>query len=64
MNKCPYCEKGNFIPDVVIENTKAYGTNWHEFRCLYCEKVVRAYFARRVTVHNITKSYRKNGDWG
>ena len=62
--KCPYCNKPNFIPGVVYENARHYGSRTTHFRCLHCRKVIKGYAKRTVTILNVVKSDETEGDWG
>lgn len=61
--KCPYCEKENFIPDVVFRHVEAYGDTIHNFRCLHCDNVVKASFHIVINVDDPVKT-KEEGDWG
>lgn len=54
--KCPWCEKTNFIADVVYLNAEYYGSTSSIFRCKHCKQLVKAYFKRVVVVDNIQKT--------
>lgn len=56
MEKCPYCNKENFIPDRVLNNVEAYGGRTYRFSCRHCEKIVKATFRLVLTIKNIEKT--------
>ena len=60
--RCPYCNKKNFIPEVVITYTENYGGGIVNFRCLHCEKVVNAGTTRVVRI-NYCKKTENESDW-
>jgi phage FluMu protein Com len=60
--KCPYCNKLDFIPEVVLSHTEAYGGGCKNFRCLHCHKVVSAHCSLKVIVANVTKT-ESESDW-
>ena len=56
MMKCPYCEKENFIPDVVSAHTESYGKGIKNFNCLHCKKVVKMNCKIRIVFSNPSKT--------
>lgn len=53
---CPYCNKQNFIPNVCFINTENYGSSFHNFPCMHCGKIVKAYFQRKSVVYKPIKT--------
>ncbi len=62
-SKCPYCNKTDFVPDVVYSNVKNYGTATHHVRCLHCSQIVKVFMKRVVLLMSKEKSDRKEADW-
>ena len=61
--KCPYCNRMHFIPDVVYKNIESYGPSVVRFRCNHCGKVVKSYAT--VTVNfSICQKTNEESDWG
>lgn len=59
---CPYCKKEDFVPEVVVAHTEAYGSGIKNFRCLHCQKVVRAVCSLRVFILDTQKT-GSDSDW-
>lgn len=62
MNKCPYCNKKDFIPGVVFRNIESYGPKVVHFNCERCNKIIQAYGEAVVHFTNIKKT-TKGSDW-
>lgn len=60
---CPYCSKTNFIPKIVYEHIKRYGNGIKNFKCLYCQKVIKACGYRKIFIIDIQKTNNKS-DFG
>jgi len=60
--KCPYCGKGDCIPDVVYRNIENYGSKFCNFKCLHCKKVIQTHGSRRVVFSKLTKT-DADSDW-
>jgi len=61
---CPWCEKETEILEMAIENTRRYGSGWHNFSCNHCNKTIKMFFSRKV--HWDTESIRRSNqspDW-
>jgi len=59
---CPYCKKGEFIPDVVFRHTEAYGSGYKNFKCIHCGKVVNARCSLKVIISKATQTDNES-DW-
>lgn len=60
--KCPYCNKPDFYPAVIVTHTKIYSGGIKNFKCVHCDKVVSALCSLRVMITNIKKTDRES-DW-
>jgi hypothetical protein len=60
--KCPYCEKEDFIPEVVFHHTHIYGDGSKNFNCVHCHKVVKMHGRRRAVLENPQKTDNES-DW-
>ena len=61
--KCPYCNRGDFVPEIAIRHAEAYQGGSCHFRCVHCKKIVRGYLAVRVICTYAAKSDNKESDW-
>lgn len=62
--RCPWCDRDNFIPEVVILNAEYYGGGSVHVECYHCRKVVQVVLERLVKCVSAEKSDRKRDDWG
>jgi len=56
MEKCPYCNKNNFIPVRILNNVEAYGGKTYRFPCCHCGEIVKATFRREIIINNVEKT--------
>lgn len=61
-NKCPWCNKPNFIEDVVYINVENYGSNKFHLPCTQCGEMVMVVARRKVEIIEIQKSLRSKSE--
>jgi len=60
MEKCPYCNKNDFIPEYVTRNVERYGGGVLNFSCEHCGEIVKASFRIIIEVNEISESTEEN----
>ena len=63
INKCPYCNKKDCIPEVAFNSTKMYGNESHYVKCVHCKKIMFVGMSRVVKLDSIEKTDVKEADW-
>ena len=60
--KCPYCNKTNFVPEIVFTHTEGYGSGYKNFECTHCGRVILALCSLKVVISDVCKTDNKS-DW-
>lgn len=56
MTKCPYCNKGDYLPNKVYINCEIYGSAYTYPRCKHCSKILYVHCTKSVTVDMVEKA--------
>lgn len=63
-NKCPNCNKRDFIHDTAIRYTECYGGGTHIISCIHCKAPVRVHLTVGVIINPLdVDSTRNLDDW-